>query len=191
MAQKHKWNMADTITSARMVFSLFLLFIPPRSIGFFAVYTLAGLTDALDGWLARKMGLVSEFGARLDSMADLLFYGVLLLRLFPVMRQVLPVTIWYAVAVILIVRLAAYAVAAIRYHRFASLHTWLNKLTGGAVFLLPYVLALSTGITYSWMVCALAFAASLEELGIHLYWREYRADRKSIFNRENADTASG
>lgn len=35
MAQKHKWNMADTITSARMVFSLFLLFMPPRFIGFF------------------------------------------------------------------------------------------------------------------------------------------------------------
>lgn len=34
MAQKHKWNMADTITSARMVFSLFLLFMPPRFIGF-------------------------------------------------------------------------------------------------------------------------------------------------------------
>ena len=48
MAQNHKWNMADTITSARMVFSLFLLFMPPRFIGFFAVYTLAGLTDALD-----------------------------------------------------------------------------------------------------------------------------------------------
>ena len=191
IAQNHKWNMADTITSARMVFSLFLLFIPPRFIGFFAVYTLAGLTDALDGWLARKTGTASEFGARLDSMADLLFYGVLLVRLFPVMRQALPVTIWYAVAVILIVRLAAYAVAAIRYHRFASLHTWLNKLTGGAVFLLPYMLALSTGITYSWMVCALAFAASLEELGIHLYRKEYRTDRKSIFHGRNEGKASG
>ena len=175
MAQKHKWNMADTITSARMVFSLFLLFMPPRFIGFFAVYTLAGLTDALDGWLARKTGTASEFGARLDSMADLLFYGVLLVRLFPVMRQALPVTIWYAVAVILIVRLAAYAVAAIRYHRFASLHTWLNKLTGGAVFLLPYVLAVSTGVVYSWAVCILAFAAALEELAIHVFRKEYEA----------------
>ena len=179
MAQNHKWNMADTITSARMVFAPFLLFIPPRSIGFFAVYTLAGLTDALDGWLARKMGLVSEFGARLDSMADLLFYGVLLLRLFPVMRQVLPVTIWYAVAVILIVRLAAYAVAAIKYHHFASLHTRLNKLTGAAIFLLPYVLAVSTGVGYSWAVCILAFVASLEELIIHLCRPACRADRKS------------
>ena len=168
MAQNHKWNMADTITSARMVFSLFLLFMPPRFIGFFAVYTLAGLTDALDGWLARKMGLVSEFGARLDSMADLLFYGVLLVRLFPVMRQALPVTIWYAVAVILIVRLAAYAVAAIRYHRFASLHTRLNKLTGAAVFLLPYVLPGPAALAYSWAVCALALVAALQEGFLHL-----------------------
>ena len=160
--QVHPWNAADTITAVRMAASLILLIFPLRSAWFLAVYTLAGLTDALDGWLARKTGTASEFGARLDSMADLLFYGVLLVRLFPVMRQALPVTIWYAVAVILIVRLAAYAVAAIRYHRFASLHTWLNKLTGGAVFLLPYVLALSTGITYSWFVCALALAASLE-----------------------------
>ena len=184
MAQNHKWNMADTITSARMVFSLFLLFMPPRFIGFFAVYTLAGLTDALDGWLARKMGLVSEFGARLDSMADLLFYGVLLVRLFPVMRQALPVTIWYAVAVILIVRLAAYAVAAIRYHRFASLHTWLNKLTGASIFLLPYVLAVSSGVGYSWAVCGFAFAASLEECVIHFCQPDYQADRRFVFQRK-------
>lgn len=162
MAQKHKWNMADTITSARMVFSLFLLFMPPRFIGFFAVYTLAGLTDALDGWLARKTGTASAFGARLDSIADLLFYGVLLLRLFPVLRQALPVSVWYVVTAVALVRMVAYAVAAVKYHRFASLHTWLNKLTGGAVYLLPYVLALSTGVTYSWFVCALALAASLE-----------------------------
>ena len=42
------------------------------------IYTFAGLTDVLDGWLARKTGRASEFGARLDSVADLLFYSVLL-----------------------------------------------------------------------------------------------------------------
>ena len=183
MTKTHKWNIADTVTSVRMASSLFLLFLPLGSAWFLAVYTLAGLTDALDGWLARKTGTASEFGARLDSVADLLFYGVLLLRLFPVLRQTLPVTIWYAVAAVLLVRLAAYGMAAVKYHRFASLHTWLNKLTGGAVFLLPYVLALSTGVTYSWVLCVLAFAASLEEMAIHLCWKEYRSDRKSIFQK--------
>lgn len=76
-SEKHKWNMADTVTSMRMAASLFLLFFPLTSIWFLVIYTFAGLTDALDGWLARKSGRASEFGARLDSISDLLFYSVL------------------------------------------------------------------------------------------------------------------
>ena len=178
--QVHPWNAADTITAVRMAASLILLIFPLRSAWFLAVYTLAGLTDALDGWLARKTGTASAFGARLDSIADLLFYGVLLLRLFPVLRQALPVSVWYVVTAVALVRMVAYAVAAVKYHRFASLHTRLNKLTGGAIFLLPYILAISTGVVYSWTVCALACAASLEELAIHLRQKRYCADVKSI-----------
>ena len=183
-SENHKWNTADTITSVRIAASLLLLFFPTRSPGFLGVYTLTGLTDALDGWLARKTGTASDFGARLDSIADLLFYTVLLLRLSPVLWRMLPAAIWYAVAGILLVRLAAYATAAVKYHRFAALHTWLNKLTGAAVFLLPYVLALSKGVGYSWAVCVLAFAASVEEWVIHLCQPSYQADRKSVFQRK-------
>lgn len=184
--QVHKWNTADSLTLVRMAASLLLFFLPLRSVGFFVAYTLAGLTDALDGWLARKTGTASEFGARLDSMADLLFYGALLFRLFPVLWQTLPTDVWYAVAVILLVRLAAYITAAVKYHRFASLHTRLNKLTGAAVFLLPYVLAVSNGIIYCRAICILAFFASLEEWMIHLCQRDYRADKKSIFQKNTS-----
>ena len=180
MTETHKWNTADTVTSVRMAASLLLLFLTPKSREFFAVYTLTGLTDVLDGWLARRTGTASGFGARLDSIADLLFYSVVLIRFLPVLRQALPGEIWYAVAVVLLVRLAAYAVAAIKYRHFASLHTRLNKLTGAAIFLLPYVLAVSTGVGYGWAVCILAFAASLEELIIHLCRPGCRADRKSV-----------
>ena len=180
-AGTHRWNTADTITSVRIVASLFLLFPPLGSVWFLTVYTIAGLTDALDGWLARGTGTASQFGARLDSAADLLFYGVLILRLFPVLWQSFPVRIWYAVVAIVLVRLSAYATAYYKYHQFAALHTWLNKLTGGSIFLLPYIIVLSDGIVYSWTVCALAFAASLEELVIHLCGHGYQADRKSIF----------
>lgn len=180
-SKKHKWNVADTVTSVRIAGCLFLLVLPLKSIWFLVVYTLAGLTDASDGWLARKYGWVSEFGARLDSISDLLFYCILLIRLFPVLYQTLPGAIWYAVFGIVLVRLAAYVTAAIKYHCFASLHTWLNKLTGVAVFLLPYVLLFSSLVVYSWTVCILAFAAAAEELAIHLLQTEYVADRKSLF----------
>ena len=183
MVQRHKWNAADTITSVRIALSLFLPFLPLRSAGFFAVYTVTGLTDVLDGWLARRTGTTSQFGARLDSIADLLFYGVLLFRLFPVLCRRLPGEIWYAVGAILLIRLMAYGIAAAKYHRFASLHTWLNKLTGGAIFLLPYVLSGPGGIGYSWGVCLIAFAASAEELAIHLFGNGYDAGRKTILGK--------
>ena len=95
----------------------------------------------------------------------------------------LPGEIWYAVGAILLIRLMAYGIAAAKYHRFASLHTWLNKLTGGAIFLLPYVLSWSGGIGYSWGVCLIAFAASAEELAIHLFGNGYDAGRKTILGK--------
>ena len=168
MLNDHKWNPADTVTSLRIVLSLFLSNLPLWSSEFIAVYILAGLTDVLDGWLARKTGTASAFGAKLDSIADLLFYGILLLRLVPVLWKTLPMEMLCVVAGIVLIRLAAYATAAFKYRRFASLHTGLNKLTGVSVFLIPFVIPVSEGITYCWAVCALALAAALEELTIHL-----------------------
>ena len=181
----HKCNVADTVTSTRMAASFFLLFLPLKSIWFLVIYTFAGLTDVLDGWIARKTGSASKFGAKLDSVSDLLFYSVILIRFFPVLYQILPGRIWYAVTGIVIVRLTSYVTAAVKYHCFASLHTWLNKLTGVAVFLLPYVLFSSLRVAYCWAVCILAVAASAEELAMHLLGTDYMADRKSLIQKIN------
>lgn len=180
----HRWNAADSVTMARMALAVVLVFLPLKSWGFHVVYALAGLTDAMDGWLARRTGTASDFGARLDSIADLLFFGVLLIRLMPVLWASFPAEIWMALAAVLLVRLAAYGVAAARYRRLVALHTWLNKLTGAAVFLLPYALAMTTGVVYSWGLCILAFAASAEELVIHLCQPGYQSDRKSVFQQK-------
>ena len=92
------------ITLLRMIGTMGLLFLRPMSPQFLTIYLLTGITDVLDGWLARKTGTASEFGARLDSIADLLFYAVMLIRIFPVLWERLPVQIWYAVAGILLFR---------------------------------------------------------------------------------------
>ena len=69
----HKWNTADIVTLFRMAGTLLLVFLQPLSAGFFLVYSLTGVTDVLDGWIARKTKTASDFGARLDSIADLLY----------------------------------------------------------------------------------------------------------------------
>ena len=178
---KHNLTIADCLTTARMAGTAALAFLRPLSPAFFFVYALTGLTDVLDGWIARATHTASDFGAKLDSAADLLFYAVMLLRVFPALWYLLPKSIWYLVAVIVGVRILAYLTAAAKYHRFAALHTYLNKLTGLAVFLVPFLMVTPWAEGYCWAVTAVAAAASLEELAIHLQKQTYRADTKSIF----------
>lgn len=178
--QNVKINIPNCISLLRIAATLCFLLISPFSTGFYVVYTFTGLTDVLDGWIARKTGTVTELGARLDSIADLLFYTVMLFRIFPVLWTILPVQIWYTVGGILFLRMVSYTVAAIKFHKFASLHTYLNKLTGALVFVVPYVICLPIAVPMCWGVCAIALLSSGEELLIHLCRKTYRADVKSL-----------
>ncbi len=60
-----------------------LFYLPFRwaSLGAAAIFLLAGLTDWLDGWLARRLGQVSPFGTFLDPVADKLMVTVTLFLL--------------------------------------------------------------------------------------------------------------
>ena len=181
---KHRLNAADIITSLRIAGTISLLFIRPLSLGFFFIYAFTGLTDVFDGFIARRIKAADNFGARLDSIADLLFYTLILIRLLPVLLTELPNKIWYAVAVILCIRISAYITAAVKYRMFSSLHTYLNKATGIAVFLIPFSLATDYAVLFCFAVCAVAAASSLEELVIHIFRKNYSPNVKSVFRQE-------
>ena len=161
-------NLPNVITIARMIGTAVLLFLRPLSPLFLVVYTLTGVSDALDGFLARKYGTASELGARLDSIADMLFYLVSLVKVAPILWEKMPRAIWFAVGAVLLVRLSSYVVCAVKYHHFASLHTYLNKATGLMVFGVVYVLSTSAIVPYGWIVCVIGMLSSLEELVEHI-----------------------
>ena len=173
-------NLPNIISVLRIAATLWLLFMKPLSALFLTVYTITGITDVLDGAIARKYGTTSEAGARLDSIADLLFYTLILIRIFPVMWVTLPKKIWVAVGAILVVRGLSYVTAAVKYRRFASMHTYMNKLTGLMVFGVPYAIGSPIAVPYCWCVCAVAMLASLGELIIHLTSKEYDPNRKML-----------
>ena len=95
----------------------------------------------------------------------------------------LPKKIWVMVAAILAVRGLSYATAARKYHRFAAMHTYMNKATGLMVFGVPYAICSPIAIPYCWGVCIVAMAASLEELIIHLTSQEYDPNRKTLMKK--------
>src|SRR5580700_6834542 len=69
------FNIPNSLTMARVVaipFFVWLLDTPTPVRGFWAciVFTLAAITDLLDGYLARKLGVVSVLGKFLDPLAD-------------------------------------------------------------------------------------------------------------------------
>mgnify|MGYP001486943357 CR=1 FL=1 len=158
----------DILTSLRIVGAVALVIVAPLTPLFYFIYTVCGITDGLDGWLARRWGCTSMLGAALDSVADLLFYTVTVLRLMPVLAARLPSAFWLAVAAVLAVRLAAYAVAAVKYRRFAAMHTYGNKITGFSLFMLPYLMGMGHVMGPCTIVCALGGLSSAEELAIHL-----------------------
>lgn len=170
----------NCITSLRIIGTILLLFTAPLSAAFFIVYTICGVTDILDGWIARATNSTSALGSRLDSIADLLFYAISIIKLLPTLWRILPFWIWYIVGGIVVLRIASYTTAAIKFRRFASLHTKLNKITGAAVFLIPYSLLVHQATVYCVIVCVVAAAATIQEFVLHIKRKEYRENRKGL-----------
>ena len=76
--------MANVITCFRILVSFALLFFPVHSEPFNSLYLTAGISDMVDGMVARRTKNATEFGARLDTAADFAFVVVCLIRLLPV-----------------------------------------------------------------------------------------------------------
>lgn len=159
----------DVFTFLRILCALVLLFLTPLGIPFLAVYALSGLSDLLDGFLARKLNQASPMGAKLDSIADLFLYITVLVRLIPALKARLPGWFWYIVAFCLLLRFCCYVFAAMKFHRFASEHTYLNKATSFLVFTVPFLLKLPGFVWFAGVICLVATLASAQELVIH--WR--------------------
>ena len=156
-----KKQIANIITSCRILLSITLLFCPVFSVCFCGIYLLCGFTDMVDGTVARKTNSVSEFGARLDTTSDFLFFAVTLIKLMPVIHIPKWILVW--VVVIAIIKIFNVILGFIYTKKLISLHTVMNKITGLLLFLIPLALQFIE-IKYSLIaVCIVATISAIQE----------------------------
>ena len=153
-----KKHIANIITGSRMELSLPLLFIPLTSAWFYALYLLCGLSDMIDGTVARRTKSASDFGARLDTLSDFAFMSVASIKFLPHLHIL--VWLWIWIGIIAMIMLGKF----IRTKKLISPHTVLNKVTGLLLFLLPVTISF-VDLTYALtIVCTVATVATIHEV---------------------------
>lgn len=165
-----KRQLANILTLCRFPGSIALLFCPVFSPSFYVLYLLCGLTDLVDGTIARATGSASEFGAKLDSAADLLFVAATCFKVLPALQM--KRWLWLWIVLIAAIRAANILRNALRRTPIRFLHTTANKVTGFLLFLLPPALPFVDLHRIAPVICAIATVAAVQE-GLFL-----RAGRK-------------
>ncbi len=141
----------NIISALRILGAIGLLSLNPVSVAFWVIYGLCGISDMLDGYLARKLHAQSKTGAMLDSVADICFVVCCAIRLIPIMQ--IPKWLWIWAGVIVVIKIVNQVSALVVYRRLCFPHTLANKLTGLLLFL--------TVPTMSWSIVPIAVVAGV------------------------------
>ena len=181
---KAKYIIPNAITGIRIIAAIALIFLQALSLPFFLVYGICGLTDAFDGFIARKLKAESKFGGVLDSVSDLLFYGVMAYKILPTMIRLLDSLSWVLIITATSLHIIAYIICAFKFKKFSAIHTYANKALGLIVFAFPFsfigeIYLLYTIYVYAGSIIALYSAVEINL--IHIIAKEYSIKNKSIF----------
>ena len=115
----------------------------------------------IDGMVARKTHTASDFGAKFDSAADILFVAVCLIKLLPTLSIPIWLTIW--IAVIALIKIVNIVSGYVMQKKIIFLHTVMNKITGALLFLLLLTLQWIDLRYSAVVVCAVATFAAIQE----------------------------
>lgn len=153
--------MANIITGFRVLISIALLFCPVFSPVFYVLYLIAGLSDMIDGTIARRMNTVSEFGARFDTVADFVFVVVCLIKFLPVIS--IPAWLYVWIVLIALIKIIIIISGYVVQKKLVAVHSVMNKMTGVLLFILPLTFPIVPLKYLAIPVCAVATIAAVQE----------------------------
>ncbi len=178
-----KFNIPNSITTLRILSVPVLIYfaITGDDQGFFVLWIVSVSTDAFDGFLARMLKQKTDFGARLDSIADFLMYIVTLFGIYMLKWEEFGPYKTLAL-VILFYFLFTDLFSLLKFGKISSLHLYSWKIGGllqtAFVFWLFYrgFDTFFFKIVFVWT--SLAF---VENILIQMMMKTYRSNMKHFF----------
>ncbi|MCP4335732.1 MAG: CDP-alcohol phosphatidyltransferase family protein [Gammaproteobacteria bacterium] len=183
----------NLVSSVRILITplLFVFAFRQMEYWFLGALIFSGLTDVLDGMLARKLNLITPLGAHLDSWGDFAIYSTMAICawiLWPDMtQQVLP---YYAM--ILFSFLLPAWIGLIKFGKLTGYHTWSVKIAVVTTFA-GYFALYSDIASWPFMLASwLCLLSGIEEILITLVLRREHTDVRSLWSAwrlRNRDSA--
>ena len=173
-----KKQAANIISGSRIVVAVILFFFSEITGVFLTLYCYCGLSDLIDGPVARKTGFTSVVGAMLDTVGDLLTY-LALAKIFILHKYVpLWVIIWMLGTAV------GFAVSGFialkRFGKFSLVHSLFGKFLGVSVFALPFAQKFNFGVIWMTVICAISSIAAIESIIIESLSDSLETDLTSI-----------
>lgn len=173
-------NIPNIISIFRIALCLFLPFLLNNKVFLIILYLIIGISDVLDGLIARKFNWQTKLGARLDSLADFVFAIVVLGILICKTNFMKTWNILFLIALVLIIRISNLIITKIKFNIWSILHTYTNKIDGLALFLLLPLYIMKPRMIIIFLTGLITLFSALEETIILLKLKKYDLNIKSI-----------
>lgn len=176
--------LVNLITFYRLVAAplLLLLLLNEQFTAFKWLLPLSFLTDAIDGWLARRFQVISLLGARVDSVADDLTVLVAILGIILYRPDFLRAE-WLPAAALVLLYVTQNSIALIRYRKLTSFHTYIAKAAavGQGVFLVLFFFLPQPLRTLFYFTAGLTILDLAEEILLVLLLPHWEANVKGLY----------
>lgn len=176
-------NIADWISISRVLLSIVLIFLLFLGYRFYFQWILliALFTDALDGFLARRLKIASIHGAMLDSFADAFLFSVCVIAIVVFETSFVSEHL-NLIVVALSIYLIQLSLAYYKYGKPSSFHTYLAKTAAfiqGSFFLVLFFLGTVEWLFY--LTIAISLLETFEEITLIFIFPKWKANVKGLF----------
>lgn len=175
-------HIANIISTLRIVAGASLFFVVPFSKEFIIIYVFCGLSDVLDGMIARATNTTSVTGSLLDTAGDIVTYSGLLFALLP--KKLIPIWTLGIIGFNSILFIVSGLIGRYKHGVLCLLHTSTSKSIGLLAFCYPLFCTIADNVIrniYLAFACAMFTWSSIEAILIQIRSKELDFTVSSIF----------